>query len=221
MRASQDRHYEEVRGKTVHVAKNTHKGRSGVARRTWEVLRAGGVRRDALVEDGVFSVGVSMLGDCQCNVNESIGRTYRSKNPRMLRPLRLSSISLSSSSSPRKASAFGMSGILVGGWRSLRQVGQKATKHRPVVVVHTKEVGKGQITEGRDYICTRVDVVRKESELQTPLGHLSLSTFAQHRPASSHTIRTVLARPEGCHLATGKSSRLSEIFWLRTRHDGH
>lgn len=64
VRASQDRHYEVVRGKTVQVAKNTHKGRSGVARRTLEVLRAGGVRRDALVEDGVFSVGVSLLGGC-------------------------------------------------------------------------------------------------------------------------------------------------------------
>jgi len=47
------------------VANNTHKGRSGAARKTLEVLRAGGVAmgRDALVEDGV-----SLLGGCQYRV---------------------------------------------------------------------------------------------------------------------------------------------------------
>lgn len=64
VRASQDRHYGVVRDKNVHFARNTHKGRSGVAKRTLEVLSAGGVRRDALVDEGVLSVGVSWLGRC-------------------------------------------------------------------------------------------------------------------------------------------------------------
>lgn len=198
-RASQDRHYGVVREKTVHFAKNTHKGRSGVAKRTLEVLRAGGVRREALVEDGVLSV--SMLGGCQCNVKESIDKTHRSKKPRMLRPLRLSSISLSSSS-PWKASAFGESGILVRGAATSRSESDKA---QAVVVVHTRESGDRQNSRGRDYIGRgRKDVVRKENEIQTPIPYLSLS-YPQHRLPRAIIIRTVLARPEGTHLATGIS----------------
>jgi len=56
--------------KLFFVAKDTHKGRSGAARKTWEVLRAGGVAmgRDALVEDGV-----SLLGEYEYRV-KGMGR---------------------------------------------------------------------------------------------------------------------------------------------------
>lgn len=93
-------------------------GCSGKARKTSEDLRAGGVRRDIFVEDGV-------------------GGSLRSMKPRMLRPLRLSSISLSSSS-PRKACALGESGILVGGWRFRERVGRNEITERGYL--YTREV---------------------------------------------------------------------------------
>lgn len=73
-----------------------------------------------------------------------------------------------------------MSGILVGGWGFPAASGSEGDKAQASGGSTYERGGQRPNYRGRDYIWTRVDVVRKENEITNSAGHLSLSTLAQH-----------------------------------------